>query len=141
MGKKDFGVNTKKEEARDRKDTQKKDKQAAEEKKKEDSKWADDDKKIAKKDAKDVGFCVKFQKEEREKEAAKQRAKEEKKALLEAEEAEISKSTFFVSPRKSPTNCREENQVRGGPVQREIGGDGREEGYSQPSRGCWSHQR
>lgn len=107
MGKKDFGVNTKKEEARDRKDTQKKDKQAAEEKKKEDSKWADNDKKIAKKDAKDVGFCVMFQKEEREKEAAKQRAKEEKKALLEAEEAEISKSTSLCQLEKAqPTVVR-----------------------------------
>lgn len=54
MGKKDFGVNTKKEEARDRKDTQKKEKQTAEERKKEDAKWTDNDKKIAKKDAKDV---------------------------------------------------------------------------------------
>lgn len=54
MGKKDFGVNSKKEEARDRKETQKKEKQSNEERKKEDSKWVDNDKKVAKKDAKDV---------------------------------------------------------------------------------------
>lgn len=56
MGKKDFGVNNKKEEARDRKETQKKEKQSNEERKKEDAKWVDNDKKIAKKDAKDVAW-------------------------------------------------------------------------------------
>ena len=66
MGKKDFGVNTKKEEARDRKETQKKEKQSAEERKKEDAKWTDNDKKIAKKDAKDVELHLILERRARE---------------------------------------------------------------------------
>lgn len=54
MGKKEFGVNTKKEEAKERKETHKKEKKEKDERVKEDSKWADNDKKVAKKIDKDV---------------------------------------------------------------------------------------
>lgn len=94
MGKKEFGVNSKKEEAKERKDTQKKEKKEKEERVKEDAKWVDNDKKAAKKADKD--------KEEREKMEAKQRAKDEKKTLLEAEEAELSKSKMGLFLEKNP---------------------------------------
>ncbi len=54
MGKKEFGVNTKKEEARERKDVKKTEKKATEEKKKEDLKWEDNDKQALKKAQKEV---------------------------------------------------------------------------------------
>ena len=65
MGKKEFGANSKKEEAKDRKDLSKKEKVDKEEKVKEDSKWADGDKKVAKKLEKDVRGCYCLERRER----------------------------------------------------------------------------
>ena len=49
MGKKEFGTNSKKEDAKERKEQQKQDKKVKEEKIKEDAKWVDNDKKAGKK--------------------------------------------------------------------------------------------
>lgn len=57
MGKKEFGVNSKKEEAKERKEQQKQDKRAKDDKAKEDAKWVDNDKKAGKKMDKEVDLC------------------------------------------------------------------------------------
>ena len=93
-GKKEAGVHTKKEEAKERKENQKTEKKSQEEKVKEDSKWEDNDKKASKKAEKDVRY-VWLEKLDKDRQDEKQRAKEEKAALIAAEEAELAKSIIY----------------------------------------------
>lgn len=78
-----FGVNSKKEEAREKEKAKKTEKKAKEEKEKEDAKWIETDAHALKKQKK--------QAEEEQKQAERLKREAEKKALWEAEQEELSK--------------------------------------------------